>query len=75
VLNNNNKLLLFFLLTANTFLSLDIESAYAHIPQDNKTSPIQEWKDQQNNIKVQFSYSPDRPLLYKITDLKFSMQA
>jgi len=72
--NNNNKLFLFFLLTASTFLCLAIESAYAHIPQDNNTSPVQEWKDQQNNIKIQFSYSPDKPLLYNMTDLKFSMQ-
>jgi hypothetical protein len=72
--NNNNKPFLFFLLTASTFLCLAIESAYAHIPQDNKTSPIQEWKDQQNNIKIQFSYSPDKPLLYNTTDLKFSVQ-
>jgi hypothetical protein len=62
------------LLTANTFLCLNIESAYAHIPQDNTTSSIQEWKDQQNNIKIQFSYSPDKPLLYNTTDLKFSIQ-
>jgi hypothetical protein len=72
--NNNNKPLLFFLLTAGTFLCLAIESAYAHIPQDDTTSPIQEWKDQQNNIKIQFGYSPDKPLLYNMTDLKFSMQ-
>ena len=71
---NDNKLLLFFLLSANTFLCLDIESANAHIPQDNTTSPIQEWKDQKNNIKIQFSYSPPKPLLYNMTDLKFSMQ-
>jgi hypothetical protein len=72
--NNNNKPFLFFLLTASTFLCLAIESAYAHIPQDNKASPVQEWKDQLKNIKIQFSYSPDKPLLYNTTDLKFSMQ-
>ena len=71
--NNNNKPFLFFLLTASTFLCLAIESAYSHIPQDDKTS-IQEWKDQQNNIKIQFSHSPPKPLLYNTTDLKFSMQ-
>jgi hypothetical protein len=74
MLNNNNKPFLFFLLTAGTFLCLAIESAYAHIPQDDTTSPRQEWKDQQNNIKIQFGYSPDKPLLYNMTDLKFSMQ-
>ena len=70
----NNILFLFFLVTTSTFLCLAIKSAYAHIPQDNQTSPIQEWKDQQNNIKIQFGYSPDKPLLYNMTDLKFSMQ-
>jgi len=35
---------------------------------------IQEWNDEQNNVKIQFSYSPERPLLYTPTDLKFSIQ-
>lgn len=65
--NNNNKLYPFFFLITGM-------CTHAQIPQDNKTSPAQEWQDQLNNIKIQFSYSPDKPLLYNTTDLKFSMQ-
>ena len=71
---NTKKLYLFFLLTASTYVSQITDNAYAHIPQDNKTAPIQEWRDQRNNVKIQFSYSPDNPLVYTLTDLKFSIQ-
>lgn len=72
---NNKKLRIFFLLTISTSVYLVIDNAYAHIPQDNKTvAPVQEWKNQQDNVKIQFSYSPDKPLLYTFTDLKFSIQ-
>lgn len=71
---NTKKLYLFFLLTASTYVSQVTEIAYAHIPQDNTTAPIQEWRDQRNNVKIQFSYSPDNPLVYTLTDLKFSIQ-
>ena len=36
---SSKKLFLFFLLTASTYVSLVIDNAYAHIPQDNNTSP------------------------------------
>jgi hypothetical protein len=71
---NNKKLYLFFLLIASTYVFQVTDNAYAHISQDNKTAPVQEWKDQRNNIKIQFSYSPDNPLVYTMTDLKFSIQ-
>jgi hypothetical protein len=67
-------LLLFFLLSASIYVSLVIDNIYAHFPQDNKSAPVQEWKDQQNNMKIQFSYNPDRPLIYAPTELKFSIQ-
>jgi hypothetical protein len=48
---------------------------YAHVPQDNKSlTTVQEWKDQQDNVKIQFSYSPEKPLIYNKTDLIFSVQ-
>jgi hypothetical protein len=71
---NNKKLYLFFLLIASTYVFQVTDNAYAHISQDNKTAPVQEWKDQRDNIKIQFSYSPDNPLVYTMTDLKFSIQ-
>jgi hypothetical protein len=71
---NSKKLFLFFLLIASMCASMIIDNAYAHISQDNNTSAVQEWKDQRNNVKIQFSYSPDKPLVYASTDLKFSIQ-
>jgi hypothetical protein len=35
---------------------------------------IQEWKNAKDNIKIQFSYSPEKPLIYTIYDLMFSIQ-
>jgi hypothetical protein len=47
--------------------------SYAHVPQDN-TIVVQERKNTQNNVKIQFSYIPKRPLVYTDTDLIFSIQ-
>ncbi|HEU4824279.1 MAG TPA: hypothetical protein VFS97_12705 [Nitrososphaeraceae archaeon] len=51
------------------------DAAYGHLtPGNKKLAAIQEWKDQQNAVKVLFSYGPEKPLLYTSTDLKFSIQ-
>ena len=72
---NNNIFCLFFLVTITFFVSLDTNNANAHITQENKPlAKIQERKNQQDNVKIQFSYSPDRPLLYTLTELIFSVQ-
>ena len=56
-------------------MCLRINNTYAHIPQDNKTvAPVQEWKNVQDNLKIQFSYIPERPLVYAESDLIFSIQ-
>jgi hypothetical protein len=39
---------------------------------DNRTT--QSWIDQENNIKIQFTYSPEKPIIYKPTQLKFDVQ-
>jgi hypothetical protein len=57
------------------FVCLSTNNAYAHIPQDNKTAiPIQEWRNTQDNVKIQFSYIPEKPLIFTDTDLIFSIQ-
>jgi hypothetical protein len=57
------------------FVCLSINNAYAHIPQHTKTvAPVQEWKNTQDNVKIQFSYIPKKPLIYTDTDLMFSIQ-
>ena len=70
-----NILCLFFLVTNTIFVCLGTNNAFAHIPQENKPfATIQEWENQQDNVKIQFSYSPDKPLIYSDTDLIFSIQ-
>jgi hypothetical protein len=52
-----------------------IQNAYAQTQQDNKSvSMIQEWIDPKENVKIQFRYSPAKPMLYTLTDLKLSIQ-
>jgi hypothetical protein len=64
-----------FLVTVTILVCLTTDAAYGHLSPDNKKlAAIQEWNDQQNTVKVLFSYSPEKPLLYTPTDLKFSIQ-
>jgi hypothetical protein len=57
------------------FVCLSANNAYAHISQDNKTAaPIQEWNSTQDNVKIQFGYIPEKPLVYTETNLIFSIQ-
>ena len=64
-----------FLVTVTILVCLTTDAAYGHLSPDNKKlAAIQEWNDQQNAVKVLFSYSPEKPLLYAPTDLKFSIQ-
>ena len=62
-------------MTVTILVCLTTDAAYGHLSPDNKKlAAIQEWNDQQNAVKVLFSYSPEKPLLYTPTDLKFSIQ-
>jgi hypothetical protein len=64
-----------FLVSVTILVCLTTNNAYGHLSPDNKKlAAIQEWNNQQNTVKVQFSYSPEKPLLYTVTDLKFSIQ-
>jgi hypothetical protein len=44
--------------------------AYAHIAGDR----TQQWISQQDNVKIQFTYEPEKPLIDSPTELKFSVQ-
>src|SRR5215212_3426831 len=39
-----------------------------------KQSKVQEWIDKSKNIKIQFAYSPEKPIIDTFTELKFSVQ-
>jgi hypothetical protein len=72
---NNITISLFFLINIIILVCLNIINSYAHIPQDTKiVAPIQEWRNTQDNVKIQFSYIPKNPLVYTETDLIFSIQ-
>ena len=45
-------------------------SSYAHINDPD----VQELIDRQKNIKIQFDYSPDKPIIDTFTQLQFSVQ-
>ncbi|HET8794219.1 MAG TPA: hypothetical protein VFM31_10515 [Nitrososphaeraceae archaeon] len=51
-------------------LSQSIILCDAHI----KESKIQELVDKRKNIKIQFAYSPEKPIIDTFTELKFSVQ-
>ena len=48
----------------------DQTTSYAHIPYGK----VQEWKNAKDNIKVQFAYFPDKPIIDTFTALNFSVQ-
>jgi hypothetical protein len=63
------------LLSIIILVCLNTNNSYAHIPQDTKTvAPVQEWKNTGDNVKIQFSYIPKKPLVFTETDLIFSIQ-
>jgi hypothetical protein len=51
-------------------LSQSVILGDAHI----KESKVQEWIDKNKNIKIQFAYSPEKPIIDTFTELKFSVQ-
>ena len=51
-------------------LSQSVISGDAHI----KELKVQEWIDKNKNIKIQFAYSPEKPIIDTFTELQFSIQ-
>lgn len=45
-------------------------TSYAHI----SDSKVQQWTNPKDNIKIQFSYQPERPVIDTFTTLNFSIQ-
>ena len=65
VLNYLMLLIGFVILSSQSVILCD-----AHI----KESKIQEWVDKNKNIKVDFAYSPEKPIIDIFTEIKFSVQ-
>ena len=65
------SLILFFTITNSIiFSNFTIIIAHAHL----YSNITQVWTDKLNNIKIQFSYLPEKPTAEDTTQLQFSMQ-
>ena len=68
------KSIFFSLLTSSILLLISIitslPSSYSHIDKPN----VQEWINENKNIKIQFDYEPDKPIIDIFTVLLFSVQ-
>ena len=67
---NTFKFLLFLNGGLVILLNQSVILCDAHI----KEPKVQEWIDKNKNIKVQFGYSPEKPIIDTFTDLQFSVQ-
>jgi len=63
-------MVIFFILFFVTFLTLPFHTSYAHIG-DSKN--IQVWKNPKNDLKIEFAYKPERPVIDTFTTLQFSV--
>jgi hypothetical protein len=68
---HNQIIFLFFLgIIASLSQSNVTLSSYAHINDPD----VQEWIDKNKNIKIQFDYEPNIPIIDTFTELQFSVQ-
>ena len=67
VVTSNNVLLS----TTNNYYYTTITTVYAQQPSPNAT---QTWIDKQNNLKIQFTPQPEKPVIDTPTELKFNIQ-
>lgn len=67
----HNQIIFLFFLAIIASLSQSVTLfSYAHINDLN----VQEWIDKNKNIKIQFDYLPDKPIIDTFTELQFSVQ-
>lgn len=72
--SNWRSFIVIFILFTNVFVLIDsdriITSSYAHIP----SGKVQTWTNPKDNIKIQFIYFPEKPIIDTFTSLNFSVQ-
>ena len=67
----HNQIIFLFFLGIVVSLSQSVTLfSYAHI----NDLDVQEWIDKNKNIKIQFDYLPDKPIIDTFTELQFSVQ-
>ena len=65
------RVIIIVILFAVTTTTIWFHSSYAHITDSEK---IQVWTNPKDNVKIQFSYSPEMPIIDTFTSLNFSVQ-
>jgi hypothetical protein len=69
VMQKSKLIIIVFLLSITAFIT-SYPTSSAHIIDSNR---IQDWKNVKDNIKIQFSYKPDKPIIDAFTNLEFSV--
>ena len=59
-----------FVTVSVTILMIPIHSCYAHIV-DSKNTQV--WKNPKNDLKIEFAYNPEKPIIDTFTNLQFSV--
>lgn len=65
-----SKLIITVILLSITVFITSYPTSSAHISNSNR---IQDWKNVKDNIEIQFSYKPDKPIIDAFTILEFSV--
>jgi hypothetical protein len=65
-----SKLIIIVILLSITAFFTSYPTSSAHIIDSNR---IQDWKNVKDNIEIQFSYKPDKPIIDAFTNLEFSI--
>jgi hypothetical protein len=65
-----SKLIILVILLSITAFIMSYPTSSAHIIDSNR---IQDWKNVKDNIEIQFSYKPDKPIIDAFTELQFSV--
>ena len=65
-----SKLIIIVILLSITVFITSYHTSSAHIIDSNR---IQDWKNVKDNIEIQFSYKPDKPIIDAFTELQFSV--
>jgi len=68
-MQKSKLIIIVFLLSITAFIT-SYPTSSAHIIDSNR---IQDWKNVKDNIKIQFSYKPDKPIIDAFTNLEFSV--
>ena len=65
-----SKLIIIVILLSITAFITSYPTSSAHLINSTR---IQDWKNVKDNIEIQFSYKPDRPIIDAFTELQFSV--